>query len=154
MGWVKRSAGREATYPSSVPDDGTVRIDKWLWAARFYKTRSAATAAVAGGLVHLAGERVKPARDIRPGDILEVRLGTVRRTLVVRALAERRGSASVAAGLYEETPESVADREAQALLRRVAPPIGADLGERPTKQARRRLDALRRAQRRPPDDGR
>jgi ribosome-associated heat shock protein Hsp15 len=137
-----------------VPDDGGVRIDRWLWAARFYKTRSAATEAVAGGLVHVAGVRVKPARDVRPGDVVEVRSGTVRRTVVVRALAGRRGSASVAAGLYEETPESVAAREEQALLRRVAPPIGADLGARPTKQARRRLDALRRAQRQPPDDGR
>jgi ribosome-associated heat shock protein Hsp15 len=136
-----------------VPDDGGVRIDKWLWAARFFKTRSAATDAVAGGLVHVAGERIKPARDVRPGDIVEVRVGTVRRTVVVRALAERRGPASVAAGLYEETPESVAAREEQALLRRVAPPPGADLGARPTKQARRRLDALRRAQRRTPGGG-
>ncbi len=125
-----------------------VRIDKWLWAARFYKTRSAATEAVVGGLVHVAGERVKPARAVRPGDVVEVRVGTVRRTVIVRGLAERRGPASVAATLYEETPESVAAREQQALQRRLAPPLGSDLGARPTKQARRRLDALRRAQRR------
>jgi ribosome-associated heat shock protein Hsp15 len=132
-----------------VPDPSQVRIDKWLWAARFYKTRSAATEAVVGGLVHVGGERVKPARDVRPGDVLEVRVGTVRRTVVVRGLAERRGPASVAATLYEETPESLAAREEQAMLRRLAPPPGSDLGARPTKQARRRLDALRRAQRRP-----
>ena len=80
-----------------------LRIDKWLWAARFYKTRSAATEAVAGGLVHVDGERVKPARDVRAGDVLEVRTGTVRRTVIVRGIAERRGPASVAATLYEET---------------------------------------------------
>jgi ribosome-associated heat shock protein Hsp15 len=125
-----------------------VRIDKWLWAARFYKTRSAATEAVAGGLVHVGGERVKPSRDVRAGETVEVRTGHVRRTVVVRGLAEQRGPASVAATLYEETPESVAVREQQAVERRLARPLGADLGARPTKQARRRLDALRRAQRR------
>lgn len=124
-----------------------VRIDKWLWAARFFKTRGAATEAVLGGRVHVNGERVKPAKDVRPGDTLEVTVGTVRRTVVVRALAERRGPAAVAAELYEETPESVAAREQQALERRLARPLGADLGARPTKQDRRRLDALRRAQR-------
>jgi ribosome-associated heat shock protein Hsp15 len=131
-----------------VPDADAVRIDKWLWAARFFKTRTAATEAVVGGLVHVGGERVKPAREVRPGDVLEVRVGTVSRTVVVRGLAERRGPAAVAATLYEETLESVSAREAQALQRRVAPPLGFDLGARPTKQARRRLDALRRAQRR------
>ena len=146
----RRKAGAGGKkYASSVPDPTQVRIDKWLWAARFYKTRSAATDAVLGGLVQVGGERVKPARDVRPGDVLEVRVGTVRRTVVVRGLAERRGPASVAATLYEETPDSVAVREEQALLRRLAPPPGADLGARPTKQDRRRLDALRRAQRRP-----
>jgi ribosome-associated heat shock protein Hsp15 len=124
-----------------------VRVDKWLWAARFYKTRSSATEAVNGGHVHVGGERVKPARDLRPGDVVEVSIGAVRRTVVVRGLAERRGPASAAAALYEETPESVAAREQQALQRRLAPPLGADLGARPTKQARRRLEALRRARR-------
>jgi ribosome-associated heat shock protein Hsp15 len=124
-----------------------VRVDKWLWAARFYKTRSAATDAVSGGLVQVGGERVKPAREVRAGDVLEVRVGTVRRTVVVLGLAERRGPASVATTLYEETPESVAAREEAALQRRLAPPLGSDLGARPTKQDRRRLEALRRAQR-------
>jgi ribosome-associated heat shock protein Hsp15 len=126
-----------------------VRIDKWLWAARFFKTRSAATDAVLGGLVHVGGERVKPSREVRAEDTVDVRTGTTRRTVVVRGLAERRGPASAAAALYEETPESVAAREQHALERRLARPLGADLGARPTKQARRRLDALRRAQRRP-----
>jgi ribosome-associated heat shock protein Hsp15 len=125
-----------------------VRVDKWLWAARFFKTRSAATEAVLGGLVHVGGERVKPSRDLRAGDTVEVRSGNTRRTVVVRGLAQRRGPASAAAALYDETPESVAERERHAAERRLARPLGADLGARPTKQARRRLDALRRAQRR------
>jgi ribosome-associated heat shock protein Hsp15 len=127
-----------------------VRIDKWLWAARFFKTRAAATDAVAGGRVHLNGARAKPAKEVRPDDVVEVSIGDVRWTVVVRALADRRGSASVAATLYDETPESRAGREQRAAERRFARPLGADLGARPTKQDRRRLEALRRAQRRGP----
>ena len=124
------------------------RIDRWLWAARFYKTRTAATDAVAGGRVHLNGARVKPAKDVRPGDTLDVTIGDTRREVVVVALAERRGPASVAQSLYEETPDSIARREQRAADRRFARPLGADLGARPTKQDRRRLEALRRANRR------
>ena len=126
-----------------------MRIDKWLWAARFFKTRSAATEAVTGGHVHANGERVKPARDVKIGDRLEIRRGQQRFTVVVTGLAERRGSASAAAELYEETPESIADREKRRDERRLSKPLGADLSERPTKRDRRRLDALRRGQRRP-----
>jgi ribosome-associated heat shock protein Hsp15 len=126
-----------------------VRIDKWLWAARFFKTRSTATDAVVGGRVHVNDERVKPSKAVHAGDTVVVTVGTLRRTVVVTALAERRGSATVAATLYEETPESIAAREQHVLERRLARPLGADLGARPTKQSRRRLDALRRAQRRP-----
>ena len=121
-----------------------VRIDKWLWAARFFKTRGAATEAVLGGHVHVGGARVKPSKELRAGDTVEVSVGDVRRTVVVSALADRRGPASVAATLYDETPESLAKREQHAAERRLARPPGADLGARPTKQARRRLDALRR----------
>ena len=124
------------------------RIDRWLWAARFYKTRTAATDAVAGGRVHLNGARVKPAKDVRPGDTLDVTIGDTRREVVVVALAERRGPASVAQSLYEETPDSIARREQRAADRRFARPLGADLGARPKKQDRRRLEALRRANRR------
>ena len=126
----------------------TVRIDKWLWAARFFKTRSLATDAVAGGHVRINGERVKPSKDVRPADVVEVRIGEVRWTVVVAGVAERRGPASVAATLYEETPESLAARQRHAAERRLARPPGADLGPRPTKQDRRRLEALRRSQRR------
>src|SRR5262249_23675280 len=121
-----------------------VRIDKWLWAARFFKTRSAATEAVLGGHVHVGGERVKPARDVRIGETIEIPRAEQRWTLVVTGLADRRGSASIAATLYEETPESIAAREQHRLERRVARPLGADLGARPTKQARRRIEKLRR----------
>jgi ribosome-associated heat shock protein Hsp15 len=125
-----------------------VRIDKWLWAARFFKTRSAATDAVAGGHVQVNGARVKPARDVAVGDRLEIRRGTERWTVHVTGLADRRGPASVAATLYEETPESAAERERHRAERRLTRPLGADLSARPTKRDRRRLDALRRAQRR------
>jgi len=124
-----------------------VRIDKWIWAARFAKTRSAATDLVLAGHVKVGGERVKPAREIRPGEELEIRLGATRRTVIVTALADRRGSATVAATLYEETPESQEERERLALERRASRPLGADLHERPTKQDRRRLDALRKGHR-------
>jgi len=125
-----------------------VRIDKWLWAARFFKTRSLATEAVVGGRVHVNGMRVKPSKDVRTGDRIEVTIGVVRRVVDVTGLADRRGSATVAATLYTETPESVEAREQHQLERRLARPLGADLGARPTKLDRRRLEALRRAQRR------
>jgi len=125
-----------------------VRVDKWLWAARFAKTRSAATELVLAGHVKVDGERVKPAREVGPGDTIEIRLGVVRRTVVVTGVAGRRGPAKAAALLYEETSESREERERLARERRLARPPGADLGGRPTKQERRRLDALRRGQRR------
>ena len=125
-----------------------VRIDRWLWAARFFKTRGAATGAVLGGHVHVGSERVKPAREVKVGDRLEIRRGQERFTVLVTGLAERRGPASAAAELYEETPESIAERETRRAERRFAKPLGADLSERPTKRDRRRLDALRRGQRR------
>ena len=125
-----------------------VRVDKWLWAARFFKTRSLATEAVLGGRVHVNGARVKPAKELHVGDVLVVTIGTVRRTVEVAGLSEKRGPASVAATLYIETEESIAAREQAALERRLARPLGSDLGARPTKLDRRRLEALRRAQRR------
>jgi ribosome-associated heat shock protein Hsp15 len=125
-----------------------VRVDKWLWAARFFKTRGAATEAVVGGHVQVNGARVKPAREVAVGDRLEIRRDQQRWTVVVRGVADRRGPASVAAELYEETPESVAERERFRTERRLARQLGADLSERPTKRDRRRLDALRRGQRR------
>lgn len=126
----------------------TVRVDKWLWAARFYKTRALATDAVLGGHVQVNGARVKPAKDVRVGDAMQIRVGTIEWIVDVRGLADRRGPASVARALYEEREDSKDARERQVMQRRLATPLGADLGARPTKQDRRRLDALRRAQRR------
>jgi ribosome-associated heat shock protein Hsp15 len=125
-----------------------VRIDKWLWAARFFKTRSLATDAVLAGHVQVNGVRVKPSKDVRVGDDVELRLGTFTWSVAVTALSDKRGPAAVARTLYAETPESAKAREEQALQRKLARPLGAELGERPTKQDRRRLDALRRSQRR------
>jgi ribosome-associated heat shock protein Hsp15 len=125
-----------------------VRVDKWLWAARFFKTRALATDAVLGGHVQVNGVRVKPAKDVHVGDAMQIRIGTLEWTIDVRGLADRRGPATVARALYEERAESKELREQQALQRRLTNPIGADLGARPTKQDRRRLDALRRGQRR------
>ena len=121
------------------------RIDRWLWAAGFCKTRGLATEAVAGGRVRVNGERVKPAKDVGAGDVVEVRVGDTVWTVVVRGVAEKRGPARVAAGLYVETEESVAERERRAAQRRFefAPGTGPG-GPRPTKADRRRLDALRR----------
>lgn len=125
-----------------------VRLDKWLWAARFAKTRSAATDLVLAGHVKVGGDRAKPAREIGLGDTLEILRGTVRHVVTVTGVADRRRPAKVAATLYEETPESREERERLALERRLARPLGADLGARPTKLERRRLEALRRGQRR------
>jgi ribosome-associated heat shock protein Hsp15 len=125
-----------------------VRIDKWLWAARFFKTRGLASEAVLGGRVHVNGERVKPSKLVRSKDVLEITKGTERWTVAVEQLAERRGSAKIAETLYTETDQSRAERAQQALTRRFARALGSDLGARPTKQARRRLDSLRRGRRR------
>jgi ribosome-associated heat shock protein Hsp15 len=125
-----------------------VRIDKWLWAARFFKTRSAAAQAVGGGRVHVNGVRAKPAKEVGVGDEIELSIRADRWVVEVTGVGERRGSAAVAATLYRETPESIAARERAAAERRLAEPLAADFGARPTKLDRRRLDALRRGQRR------
>jgi ribosome-associated heat shock protein Hsp15 len=120
------------------------RIDRWLWAARFFKTRSLATEAVQGGRIRLNGERPKPARDVCVGDTVEVRVGEVRWTVVVQGVAEKRGSAKIAATLYDETEASVAERERAAAERKASPRLD---GPRPTKLDRRRMEALRRGRR-------
>jgi ribosome-associated heat shock protein Hsp15 len=118
----------------------SVRIDKWLWAARFFKTRSLATEAVAGGKVEVNGERAKPSKAVKPGDEVRLRVGPYEHILIVRDLGERRGPASVAATLYEETAASRAERERLAAQLRMAP--GGFVYEekgRPTKKDRRDL---------------
>jgi ribosome-associated heat shock protein Hsp15 len=124
--------------------DEPMRIDKWLWAARFFKTRGLAAEAAEGGHVELGGKRVKPSRDVRAGDRLEIVKGPVRFSVVVRGTSRQRGPAARAALLYEETAESRAARERAAEERRLAgPPPGADRAARPTKRDRRRLEAAR-----------
>ena len=115
------------------------RLDKWLWAARFFKTRSLATAAVAGGRVRVGGQPVKPARDVKPGDEIEIAGGEVRWTVVVRGLNEQRRPAPEARLLYEETAASLARRTEQAELKKLAPAPGAELRGRPTKRAGRMI---------------
>lgn len=121
----------------------TVRVDKWLFAARFFKSRALAAEAIAGGKVAVNGDHVKPARELKPGDRVWLRLGPYEHTVVVRIASERRGPASVAATLYEETAESRSAREKHAwMLKHAAPKVDAGAG-RPTKRDRRELDKLR-----------
>jgi ribosome-associated heat shock protein Hsp15 len=113
------------------------RLDKWLWAARFFKTRSLAADAIAGGRVRWNGQAVKPAREIRPGDEIEVAAGELRWTVIVRGLNPQRRPAPEARLLYEETAESAARRLRAEELRRLAPVPGTGLKGRPTKKAGR-----------------
>ena len=122
-----------------------MRLDKWLWAARFYKTRALAVQEIERGRVQVAGANAKPSRDLRPGDVVTLRQGLVTREVQVRALSTQRGPAPVAQQLYEETAASVAARDQAAATRRIAPePAHAIEQGRPTKRDRRALDAQRR----------
>jgi len=117
-----------------------LRLDKWLWAARFFKTRSLATEEIGKGRVMVNGQLAKPSRDLKLGDLLKLRQGPVEREVWVRGLSHVRGPAPQAQALYEETPESIARREQAAEARRLAPePAQAITQGRPTKQDRRRL---------------
>ncbi|ANQ83514.1 heat shock protein [Azoarcus olearius] len=127
------------TTSPSGSDDARTRIDKWLWAARFFKHRTGATDAVDGGKVKLNGSAVKPARDVKVGDRLDITIGEEQFTVVVRAIADKRGPASVAQTLYEETPDSVERRQAGREQRKLAATPGADLHGRPTKRDRRQI---------------
>jgi ribosome-associated heat shock protein Hsp15 len=122
------------------------RIDKWLWAARFYKTRSIAVEEIGRGRVQVNGQDVnKPAREVKPGDIVSLRQGHVPRTVVVKGLSDVRGPAPVAQQLYEETPESLKAREQAAEQRRLSPePAHTIEHGRPTKRGRRDLDEAQR----------
>ncbi len=127
----------------TISESGKVRLDKWLWAARFYKTRGLSCEAIDKGRVMVNGQVSKPSRDVKPGDVLALRSGPLVRTVVVLALSGVRGPASTAALLYDETPESVALRLAQAEQRRLAPePALALVQGRPTKRDRRDMQQL------------
>ena len=120
-----------------------VRLDRWLWAARFYKTRSVASEGVKGGKVHVNGERAKAAKMIVVGDEVRVRLGPYEHRVIVRGLSERRGPASVAQKLYEETPDSKAARERLQLQIKQAPALHYEGKGRPTKKDRRQVEKFK-----------
>lgn len=122
-----------------------LRIDKWLWAARFYKTRTLAAEEIGKGRVEVNGQEAKPAREVKLGDTVSLRQSSVVRTVVVKGLSHVRGPAPVAQQLYEETPESVKAREQAAEQRRYArePALSIEQG-RPTKRGRRELDDAQR----------
>lgn len=121
-----------------------LRIDKWLWSARFYKTRALAVEDIERGRVEVNGQAAKPAREVKPGDTVSVRREGLVRTVVVRGVSTQRGPAPVAQQLYEETAESLAERERMAQQRRYArePALAIEHG-RPTKRGRRELDEAR-----------
>jgi ribosome-associated heat shock protein Hsp15 len=121
-----------------------MRVDKWLWAARFFKTRSQATEAVDGGHVEVNGERAKPAKQLKPGDELRLRVRQDTYVLQVVGLAERRGPAREAQQLYRETDASRQDRERLAEQRRLAPSPAYEEGGRPTKRDRRDMSRVKR----------
>ena len=121
-----------------------LRIDKWLWAARFYKTRTLASEEIGKGRIEVDGQPAKPAREVKVGDTVAMRQASLTRTVIVQGLSGMRGPAPVAQQLYQETPESIAAREQAARQRRDAPEpaLGIEHG-RPTKRGRRELDQAR-----------
>jgi ribosome-associated heat shock protein Hsp15 len=122
-----------------------LRIDKWLWAARFYKTRTLASEEIGKGRIEVNGLEAKPAREVKVGDIVSLRQGPFARTVVVKGLSGMRGPAPVAQQLYEETPESVKARNDAAQQRRLAPEPALSIEQgRPTKRGRRELDEAQR----------
>ncbi|MFD2365514.1 RNA-binding S4 domain-containing protein [Pseudoduganella sp. GCM10020061] len=121
-------------------DNDNVRIDKWLWAARFFKTRSLAADAVDRGRVRIEGQPVKPARAVKEGDVIDVDNGSDRWEVVVKGISGTRGSATIARQLYDETEESIVRRERNAEARRLFPEPGSSIRGRPTKRDRRLID--------------
>jgi len=122
-----------------------MRIDKWLWVARFYKTRTLASEETVKGRVEVNGQEVKPARELKIGDKVSLRQSAVVRTVVVKGFSNVRGPAPIAQHLYEETPESIQAREKAAEQRRLAPEPALSIEQgRPTKRGRRELDDARR----------
>lgn len=123
----------------SAPGPAKLRLDKWLWAARFFKTRSLAKAAIEGGKVHLDGQRVKVSREISVGDTLQIRQGWDEKVVEVKALSDQRRGAPEAQLLYRETPESIARRESAAAARTAAGGMIERPARRPTKKERRQI---------------
>ena len=120
-----------------------LRVDKWLWAARFFKTRSIAKTAIEGGKVHLSGQRVKVSREICVGEVLVIKQGWDEREIIVKALSDKRGSAPAAQILYAETDASIARREREAQVRKAAGGAVARPTNKPGKHERKALERLR-----------
>ena len=120
-------------------DDSKIRLDKWLWAARFYKTRSLAAEAIEGGKVQVNGDRVKRAKPLQVGDEIRIRQGPFEHQIVVSGLSDRRGPAAAAARLYHEKPASLAAREAMALQLKSLHAVFVPERGRPTKKDRREI---------------
>jgi len=131
---------RRADPASGDSDDGRIRFDKWLWAARFYKTRSLCVQAIDAGQARVNGDRAKPARAMRVGESVSIRKSGVVCEVVITALSDRRGNATAAALLYRETEASAAAREAAQLERRAAELAQPRFPGRPTKRERRKLE--------------
>jgi ribosome-associated heat shock protein Hsp15 len=127
------------TAPIQKSPDEQLRIDKWLWAARFFKTRSLAAEAVAGGKVEINGARAKPSRAIHPGDQVSIRRGSYEWAVIVMGVAARRGPAPEAQQLYQETEESIRKREATAAQLKLERPPEFDSSGRPSKKDRRAI---------------
>jgi len=129
----------QSPMTAQLDKQARVRLDKWLWAARFFKTRSQATSAVTGGKVHVNGHRIKAAHGLKVGDELHITKGSVTFEVVVRGLSEKRGPAKQAEALYEETEASRQAREKAALERKAARLATPVPKHRPDKRDRRRL---------------
>ena len=125
-----------------MPENPKVRLDKWLWAARFFKTRTLAKTAIEGGKVQIDGQRLKVSREIGPGDILRVRQGWDEREIIVTAISDQRRGAPIAQTLYEETPESMARRARAAEARKAAGAMSKP-SQKPGKHERKALERLR-----------
>lgn len=122
-----------------MTEENKVRLDKWLWAARFYKTRNLASEAIKGGKVHLNNARVKPSRTVTIGQVVRIRKESIEQTVVVDGLSEKRGSATIAQTLYTETEESIAARTALAEQRKAFFQSQAAPQKRPSKKDRRQI---------------
>lgn len=128
----------------AMEKDESLRVDKWLWFARFFRTRSLAAEEITKGRVRVNGVVAKASREVRPGDTVDLRQGHIPRTVVVRGISNRRGAAPAAQQLYEETPESLSARAMAAERQRLSPEPAAALHEgRPTKRDRRDIDKVR-----------
>ncbi|MDH5325522.1 MAG: S4 domain-containing protein [Gammaproteobacteria bacterium] len=132
----KHNANKTGKAPTALT---RLRIDKWLWAARFYKTRSLASEAIKGGKIHHQGDRAKPSKELVVGDELTIKQGYTEKTVIVLALSDKRGPAPQAALLYRETPESIQKRENFKTVVKTQPAYRDTGSGRPTKRERRKI---------------